>query len=151
MAAMWRTDAWAGLVSGAVCPICLRGEPTDVLLDLGVGWVTASPDAPLPGYVALVARRHVVEPFELEAAEGHALWDALAQVARGLQAAAGAIKLNYEIHGNTIPHLHVHVFPRFPGDPYEGRPIDPSTFSFHRSAGDLARMRAAIIAAGPLR
>lgn len=35
------------------------------------------------------------------------------------------IKINYEIHGNTLPHLHVHVFPRYAGDPFEGRPIDP--------------------------
>ena len=25
-------------------------------------------------------------------------------------------KMNYEIHGNTIPHLHVHLLPRGPGD-----------------------------------
>jgi diadenosine tetraphosphate (Ap4A) HIT family hydrolase len=22
------------------------------------------------------------------------------------------VKLNYEIHGNTIPHLHMHLYPR---------------------------------------
>ena len=32
---------------------------------------------------------------------------------------------NVEIHGNTIPHLHTHIFPRYPGDPFEGKPIDP--------------------------
>ncbi|MGB6535125.1 MAG: hypothetical protein WBF58_04100 [Xanthobacteraceae bacterium] len=32
--------------------------------------------------------------------------------------------MNYEIHGNTIPHLHLHIFPRYRGDPFEGRPID---------------------------
>ena len=25
---------------------------------------------------------------------------------------------DYEIHGNTIPHLHVHLLPRGPGDGY---------------------------------
>ena len=40
-------------------------------------------------------------------------------------AATEAVKLNHEIHGNTVPHLHVHIFPRYVGDAFEGRPIDP--------------------------
>jgi diadenosine tetraphosphate (Ap4A) HIT family hydrolase len=47
------------------------------------------------------------------------------RVSRALQAVTGAIKMNYEIHGNTIPHLHVHFFPRYEGDPFEGKPIEP--------------------------
>jgi len=31
----------------------------------------------------------------------------------------------YEIHGDAIPHLHVHLYPRQVGDPFEGGPIDP--------------------------
>ena len=41
-------------------------------------------------------------------------------IARGVSQATQPVKVNYEIHGNTIPHLHVHVFPRFRGDPFEG-------------------------------
>jgi diadenosine tetraphosphate (Ap4A) HIT family hydrolase len=36
------------------------------------------------------------------------------------------IKLNYEVHGNIIPHFHMHLFPRYPGDPFEGRALDAS-------------------------
>lgn len=35
-----------------------------------------------------------------------------------------AVKINYEIHGNTIPHLHVHPYPRFCDDPFPGQPVD---------------------------
>ena len=49
----------------------------------------------------------------------------LQRVSKALHAITGAVKLNYEIHGNTIPHLHVHLFPRYKGDPFEGGPIDP--------------------------
>jgi diadenosine tetraphosphate (Ap4A) HIT family hydrolase len=35
-----------------------------------------------------------------------------------------AVKMNYEIHGNTLPHLHMHFFPRRRGDPFEDRAID---------------------------
>lgn len=47
--------------------------------------------------------------------------------------------MNYEIHGNTIPHLHMHLYPRYAGDPYEGRPITEETL-FQRTAQDLARI-----------
>jgi len=118
---------------------------------MGVGWVTAPPDAPLPGYVCLIAKRHVAEPFDLDDLEGHSFWDALMHVARGVRAATQSVKINYEIHGNTVPHLHTHVFPRFRGDPFEGRPIAPTEIGFHRSASELGVLRAAIHAEGPAR
>jgi diadenosine tetraphosphate (Ap4A) HIT family hydrolase len=52
--------------------------------------------------------------------------------------------MNYEIHGNTIPHLHLHLFPRFAGDPFQGRPIDGRSTAVVRSPADIARLRAAI-------
>ncbi|MGH8732345.1 MAG: HIT family protein, partial [Burkholderiales bacterium] len=46
------------------------------------------------------------------------------RVAAALRNVTNCVKLNYEIHGNTIPHLHVHLYPRYRGDPFEGGPID---------------------------
>jgi diadenosine tetraphosphate (Ap4A) HIT family hydrolase len=47
------------------------------------------------------------------------------RVSSALLAATGAVKLNYEIHGNSLPHLHMHFFPRYRGDCFEGQPINP--------------------------
>jgi len=77
------------------------------------------------GYCCLVLKRHAVELYDLNADEASALMDDIQRVAQALQMITGAVKLNYEIHGNTIPHLHVHLFPRYKGDPFENRPIDP--------------------------
>ena len=33
-------------------------------------------------------------------------------MAQGLAEAIGPAKMNYEIHGNTIPHLHMHLLSR---------------------------------------
>jgi hypothetical protein len=33
--------------------------------------------------------------------------------------------MNYEIHGNSIPHLYMQFFPRYRGDRFEGQPINP--------------------------
>lgn len=119
-------EEWARLVSGEACPICRAGEPTSVIAELETSWLTMGEEgAPLPGACALFFRRHVVELHELSPDESAAYMRDLVRVSRAVNAATGAVKMNYEIHGNTIPHLHTHVFPRFPGDPFEGGPINP--------------------------
>jgi hypothetical protein len=34
-----------------------------------------------------------------------------------------ADKINYQILGNLVPHLHAHIQPRFYGDAYPGQPV----------------------------
>ena len=48
------------------------------------------------------------------------------RVAKALKEVTGAAKINYEIHGNTIPHLHMHLFPRYlEGDRFGDGPMNP--------------------------
>ena len=68
--------------------------------------------------------------------------DAMA-AARGLAKLFRPAKMNYEIHGNMVPHLHMHLFPRIPGDVYVGYPNHCRTI-FTRSAADLEKMRQAV-------
>ena len=145
---MWRDpDRWRSLRQPEGCPICLAGRPYDVLVELTASWVTAGPIAPLPGYVCVVSRSHVNEPYELSAQDAHDFWSDVLLTARAVSAVVDCVKMNYEIHGNTIPHLHLHLYPRSPGDPYEGGPVDPRLASFERAPTDLARLADAITAA----
>jgi diadenosine tetraphosphate (Ap4A) HIT family hydrolase len=132
-------------VSANDCLICARGAPLDVIVELDATWITAGAEAPLPGYACVVAKRHVVEPFELSADEQSAFWLEAMRAARVLSDLYAPTKMNYEIHGNTIPHLHMHLYPRFEGDPYARGPIDPRRHTFTRSAADLQRLRDALI------
>jgi diadenosine tetraphosphate (Ap4A) HIT family hydrolase len=93
--------------------------------------------------VCMVARRHVVEPFELPELERRQFWDEAMLVARALNTLFTPAKINYEIHGNTMPHLHMHLHPRFAGDPYVGGPISWRT-SFDRSPQDRQAIADAI-------
>jgi diadenosine tetraphosphate (Ap4A) HIT family hydrolase len=117
---------WAALCSGATCPVCRRTEPLDLLAGLEAAWVTAPEAAPMRGYVCLVARIHAVDLHELPAPAAAAFMHDAQLTSRVLSSTTGAIKLNYEIHGNSLPHLHMHFYPRYPGDRFEGRPIDPA-------------------------
>jgi diadenosine tetraphosphate (Ap4A) HIT family hydrolase len=144
---VWDDPArWEALKTPGSCPICTRGAPLDVIADLDATWVTAAREAPLPGYACVVSKQHVVEPFQLPPAELTSFWKEAMLVARTLCELFEPAKMNYEIHGNTIPHLHMHLFPRFPGDPYVGGPIDPRRATFTRSPADLDRVRAALAA-----
>jgi diadenosine tetraphosphate (Ap4A) HIT family hydrolase len=116
---------WNALRSGKECPICRQGVPRDLLAELEASWVTFGEQAPMRGYTCLVFRRHAVELHDLSEIEGATFMHDVRRVSRAVAEATGAIKLNYEIHGNTVPHLHMHFFPRYIGDPFEGRPIDP--------------------------
>lgn len=121
----WNTGEWPGLLSGAACPICRAGRPNGLVAELSVTFLTAEQKAPMRGYCCLVLKRHAVELFDLSPGEAAALMHDAQRVARLVQSFTGAVKLNYEIHGNTVPHLHLHIYPRYRGDPYEGGPVDP--------------------------
>jgi diadenosine tetraphosphate (Ap4A) HIT family hydrolase len=144
----WSDPAeWAELKAGRTCPICGRGSPLDVLAELPATWITGGSEAPLPGYACVVSKQHVAEPFELSARDAAAFWQDVMVTARVLDRLFAPVKLNYEIHGNTIPHLHLHVFPRFVGDPFEGGPIDVRKARFTRTEADLDRLTRALVAA----
>jgi diadenosine tetraphosphate (Ap4A) HIT family hydrolase len=118
-------ELWSGLCSGAECPICRRGEPLDLLATLETSWVTMQEAAPVPGYVCLVSQIHAVELHELQEDTASAFMRDARRVSGAVSAVTGAVKINYEIHGNSLPHLHMHFFPRYRGDRFEGQPINP--------------------------
>jgi diadenosine tetraphosphate (Ap4A) HIT family hydrolase len=81
--------------------------------------------APVRGYVCLVSRVHAVELHDLSEAAACAFMRDARRVSMAVASVTGAVKINYEIHGNSIPHLHMHFFPRYRADQFEGQPINP--------------------------
>lgn len=130
----------------AECVICERGRPLEVFGELPAVWVTVPALTPLPGYVCIVSKRHVRDPFELPEPERRAFWADVDAVAAAIDRGLRPLKLNYEIHGNTLPHLHLHLYCRWPGDRFSGGPIDYRATE-PRTAEDLAAIRSAL---GPM-
>lgn len=122
-------DRWSALCSGSACPICRRTEPYDVMTKLEASWVTMQEAAPIRGYVCLVSQTHAVELHDLCEDAAAAFMRDARKVSKAVASVTGAVKLNYEIHGNSLPHLHVHFFPRYRGDQFEGQPINPRLVS----------------------
>jgi diadenosine tetraphosphate (Ap4A) HIT family hydrolase len=139
-------EIWAERLTPKGCPFC-RSEPWSAHVELPASWAIIPEEAVLPGYVLVVSKRHVIEPFELPPQESAQFWADAMHTAAAVASVVQPVKVNYEIHGNTIPHLHLHIFPRFRGDPFERSPIDPHAVApTRRSAAEIAALRRAIVA-----
>jgi diadenosine tetraphosphate (Ap4A) HIT family hydrolase len=100
-----------------------------------------------PGLTIAVFRgRHVVEPTELTDAEAATYGLEVLRVARAIEAAFAPVKLNYDILGNSVPHLHTHIVPRYADDPRPGWPFpfpdpDPPPMPEDRFDANLSALR----------
>src|SRR5215207_2101284 len=59
------------------------------------------------------------------------------------------VKLNYDLLGNSVPHLHTQIVPRYADDPRPGWPFpfpdpDPAPMPEARLEADLAALRRAL-------
>ena len=81
------------------------------------------------GYSIVIWRgRHVAEPTELSNTEAGLYWDDVLRVARAIELHYTPAKLNLMMLGNSLPHLHTHVLPRYLDDRDPGHPprfMDP--------------------------
>jgi diadenosine tetraphosphate (Ap4A) HIT family hydrolase len=122
MTATWPAD-WAAMVAGRGCSMCAKGRPDDDGFGVRIQAAKYS-DAYLQradmqrGYTLVIWRgRHVAEPTELEAPEAAGYWLEVLRVAEALQRYYHPLKMNYEVLGNALPHLHTHLVPRYLDDP----------------------------------
>ena len=144
--AIWSEQAeWQRRRTPEGCIICRTGAPLDVIAETSACWVSAPEIAPIAGYVCVTSKSHVNEPFELPPPEQSTFWRDAMRVACVVADLFNPVKMNYEIHGNTVPHLHLHLFPRHLDDPCVGGPIDPRRASLRRSADAIERPRSCIV------
>lgn len=74
-----------------------------------------------PGHSLIVSKRHTGSFFEISESERLSLLDLLGQAKAAAQAEFGPDGYNIGINdgpaaGQTVPHLHIHLIPRFRGD-----------------------------------
>jgi histidine triad (HIT) family protein len=71
------------------------------------------------GYLMAETKRHAPGLADLTDAEAAALGVLVAHLSRALQATEGAEHVYAFVIGDGVPHVHVHVVPRYPGAPRE--------------------------------
>lgn len=104
------------------CEICQRiarftPDNPYLVAELDTGYAVLADNQFLPGYTIFVAKRCVAELHLLPPNERISFLHEMAQVAEAVFRAFAPRKLNYELLGNSVSHLHWHLFPRYADDP----------------------------------
>lgn len=129
----WAQD-WDDLYSGRRCPLCqsLGEEDNDHALLVARGRyvdVRIDRDSAVPGYCVVIWNRgHVAELAQLDPTDLAGYWSEVSAVGRAIDRGFSPMKLNYQVLGNMVPHLHTHVLPRYREDPAPGGPLPWSAF-----------------------
>lgn len=107
------------------CPICAK-QRTEVIGDpiyqddlVYAHHVYNTKEPTFLGYVRAETRRHVPSFAELTAEEAQAVGLLVSRLSRALKDCAGADHVYAFFYGDHVPHLHIHVFARYPGTPEE--------------------------------
>lgn len=83
---------WSERVAGKACPMCAEGRP------------------------------EVAHGSSRNKDEASAYFDEALRVGRAIEQHHRPIKMNFEMLGNSLPHLHTHVVPRYLDDGEPGHP-----------------------------
>jgi diadenosine tetraphosphate (Ap4A) HIT family hydrolase len=76
------------------------------------------------GHAIVIFRdRHVADFTSLSTSEVAAYWRDIHAVAQMIEHVFAPCHMNYQLLGNLVPHLHVHLVPRYLDDPAPGRPL----------------------------
>ncbi|MFT3951581.1 MAG: GNAT family N-acetyltransferase [Oscillospiraceae bacterium] len=111
------------------CLCCNHAPMPDSNLDiakLACSYAVAERDAQgrLFGKCHVVIKQHNVNFEDIPAAEMTGFMRDVQQVGKALRSVTGAVKINYELHSNSFPHIHCHLFPRYLNDDFPSGPID---------------------------
>jgi diadenosine tetraphosphate (Ap4A) HIT family hydrolase len=86
-------------------------------------YVLLNRDQFFPGYTLVFAREHVTELFHLDPSGRCGVMEEVSRVSAALDRIYRPAKMNYELLGNMVPHMHWHLVPRFTSDVLWPRPI----------------------------
>ena len=111
-------------MSDPSCKACLGNWPREnhFIADMGLSKAYLHEDQFFPGWTVVVLKHHATELFHLASTERAQLMEEVNLVATILSQVYEAKKINYELLGNQLPHIHWHVIPRLANDP---APLEP--------------------------
>ncbi len=110
------------------CEVCRRtaAMPADspyLIAELETGYAVLADNQHIRGYTIFVCKTCVPELHELPPAVRSRFLEEMALVAEATFRACAPRKLNYELLGNSVSHLHWHLFPRYADDPNPQWPV----------------------------
>ena len=107
------------------CLMCEKwdAEPELRITELQQCYVLLNRDQFFPGYTFVFSKVHVTELFHLDREARAMVIEEVASTAAALSRLFKPDKINYELLGNMVPHMHWHLVPRFRTEQLWPRPI----------------------------
>jgi diadenosine tetraphosphate (Ap4A) HIT family hydrolase len=111
------------------CGICAMidrikaGSFPDFIAELKSCYVILGDQQFYRGYCVLFAKLHATELYLMPADDARLLFDEMRLVAEAIAAVVKPWKMNYECLGNSEPHVHWHLLPRYETDEMRHGPI----------------------------
>ncbi len=72
----------------------------------------------IPGYIRIITNRHIKEFSDLSDEEAIKITLATKKIEKAIIKVYNPDKVNIASLGNYVPHLHIHIIPRFKNDPW---------------------------------
>ncbi|MDP9317302.1 MAG: HIT family protein [Chloroflexota bacterium] len=151
---------WNDMRAGRNCSLCVPRQATNdyriVIAALSSSTLYLFRDQRFRGYCLLIFDpRHATALEELSEDEYMLFMQDVRQAAQAIRSALQPDHMNYECLGNSSPHLHWHLVPRYHTDPRWGQPIwegwqrnefniNRVTLADHEYADLIRRIRAAL-------
>jgi diadenosine tetraphosphate (Ap4A) HIT family hydrolase len=112
-------------VTTNACPFCSI-PPERVVAENDLALVIRDEFPVSPGHALIITRRHVASFFKITDDERSAMLMLLDQEKADIDARWAPSSYNIGINdgaqaGQTVPHLHIHLIPRYPGDRVDPR------------------------------
>jgi len=99
------------------------GKFPDFIAELNACYVILGDQQFYRGYCVLFAKIHATELYLMPADAARTLFDEMRLTAEAIAAIVKPWKMNYECLGNSIPHVHWHLLPRYESDELRHGPV----------------------------
>ncbi len=110
------------------CLYCRKDQRLhDLMIEIGplqVSTVYLFKEQTHRGRCVVAYRAHVNELFELPETELNLFMQDVAKTAKAIKQAFGANKINYGAYSDKLPHLHMHLVPKYEGGEKWGAPFE---------------------------
>jgi diadenosine tetraphosphate (Ap4A) HIT family hydrolase len=106
----------------AVCATLVGPGRREPLFEDDLWHVRPADDPPgVPGWMMLISRRHVPGPAHFDDREAESFGPALRHFERVLEQVTGALRIYTAAMGESSPHFHAHMVPRYASMPKDAK------------------------------
>jgi len=96
------------------CPLCKANE--DIIYEDSFLRVVLVDE--IDGYIRVITQKHIKEFSELSDEEAVTLSLTVKKIEKAMIKLLNPDKINIASLGNMVPHLHIHIIPRYINDPW---------------------------------